>query len=106
MKIAHTFGVSSTDVLEAAGYPATQDDSYNTYANILRAVELDTTWSEQKRKRIQTAIIEAISPPFAFDANTAEWRGLATLVLQQRSSALSKAEKIAGIIELWHHQVQ
>jgi hypothetical protein len=50
------------------------------------------------------AVYETISPPFAAQADAAEWRELARLVLHQRSSPLSKAEQCAGIINLWHRE--
>jgi transcriptional regulator with XRE-family HTH domain len=106
LRIAHVLGVSPTDVLEAAGYPPAQDDSYNTYAILLDAVEHESTWPQEKRERVRDAVITALSPDFAFNPAAAEWNELATLVLQQKSSPLAKAEKIAHIIDLWHHADQ
>jgi len=104
LRIAHVFGKLPTEVLEAAGYPATQGDSYNTYAGLMRAVETDTSWPPEKRAHVDKALIEAISPPFTTHDDAAEWRELSRLVLHQKASALSKAERIAGIIDLWHRQ--
>jgi transcriptional regulator with XRE-family HTH domain len=108
LRIAHTFGLPVVEVLEAAGYPATQDDSYNTYAALMAAVEQGKEqggeWPQDKRDGVLSALHEAISPPFTTDASAAEWRELAVLVLQQRAAPTSKAEKIAGIIDLWHRE--
>lgn len=104
IRIADTLGVPMWDVLEGAGYSVTQDDSYNTFATIIGAVEKDTQWPEEKRKQVRDALIEAISPPFTTGSDAADWRDLANLVLQQKSSPLSKAEKIAGVIEIWHRR--
>jgi transcriptional regulator with XRE-family HTH domain len=111
LRIAHAFGLPVVEVLEAAGYPATQDDSYNTYAALMAAVEQGREreqqggeWPQDKRDGVLSALYEAISPPFTTDASAAEWRELAALVLQQRAAPTSKAEKIAGIIDLWHRE--
>jgi len=53
---------------------------------------------------VLSALYEASAPPFTTDASAAEWRELAALVLQQRATPLSKAERIAGIIDLWHRK--
>jgi hypothetical protein len=102
VRIAHTLGLSAVEVLEAAGYPATQDDSYNTYATLIAAVERQAEWSQSKREAVLSALYEAMSPPFATDAAATEWRELAVLVLHQKYAPASKAEKIAGIVDLWH----
>jgi hypothetical protein len=102
VRIASILRVSPVEALEAAGYPASQDDSYNTYAVIIAAVEQDTTLSEQKRQRLLKALFEILDPAFATQAR--EWDELATLILHQKASALSKAEKLAGIVDLWHQQ--
>jgi transcriptional regulator with XRE-family HTH domain len=109
LRIAHSFGLPVVEVFEAAGYPATQDDSYNTYAALIAAVEQGREqqggeWPQEKRDGVLSALYEAISPPFTTDASAAEWRELAALVLQQRAAPTSKAEKIAGIIDLWHRE--
>ncbi len=111
LRIAHAFGLPVVEVLEAAGYPATQDDSYNTYAALIAAVEQGRgreqqggEWPQDKRDGALSALYEAIAPPFTTDASAAEWRELAALVLQQRAAPTSKAEKIAGIIDLWHRE--
>src|SRR5260370_17433394 len=111
LRIAHAFGLPVVEVLEAACYPATQDDSYNTYAALIAAVELGRgreqqggEWPQDKRDGVLSALYEAIAPPFPTDASAAEWRELAALVLQQRAAPTSKAEKIAGIIDLWHRE--
>ncbi len=104
VRIAATFGLRSVEVLEAAGYQPIQDDSYNTYAALITAVEQEQVWSQDKRDRVRAALIEAISPAFNTQQDAEEWKGLASIVLQQKSPASSKAEKIAGIIDLWRHQ--
>lgn len=103
LHIARFLEINPVEVLEAAGYPPSQDDSYNTYALLLNAVENESTWTEEKRTQVHAALIEAITPEFAFNPAAAEWKDLATLVLQQKSSPTAKAEKIAHIVELWHH---
>jgi hypothetical protein len=102
VRIASILRVSPIEALEAAGYPASQDDSYNTYGVIITAVEQDTTLSEQKRQRLLKALYEILDPAFA--TNAREWDELATLILHQKTPALSKAEKLAGIVDLWHQQ--
>jgi len=104
VRIAHTLGLSAVDVLEAAGYPATQDDSYNTYATLIAAVEQQTEWPKEKRDALLAALFEAMSPPFTTDPAATEWRELAALVLQQKYTPASKAEKIAAILDLWHRE--
>lgn len=103
LRIARVLEISPIEVLEAAGYPPSQDDSYNTYAVLLNAIENESTWTEERRAQVRAALIEAISPNFAFNPDAAEWKDLTTLVLQQKSAPTAKAEKIAHIIELWHH---
>jgi len=104
LRIAQILGVPVVEVLEAAGYPATQDDSYNTYAVLLDAVEQASMWPHDKREQIRSALIEAISPTFSTDPKAAEWRELTGLVLHQKIPATLKAERIARIIELWRHE--
>jgi transcriptional regulator with XRE-family HTH domain len=104
IRIAQVLGVPAVEVLEAAGYPATQDDSYNTYAALLDAVEQATTWSQAKRDQIRSALIEAISPTFSTEPGAAEWRELSSLVLHPKSPPTAKAERVARIIELWRHE--
>lgn len=106
VNIRKTLGISWFEVQKAAGYNPVQDDSYNTYATIIVAVEQDQSWLADKRKRVYDALIEAISPAFNGQPDAAEWKDLASLVLHQKSEPLAKAEKIAGIIELWHNQEQ
>ena len=104
VRIANTLGLSAVEVLEAAGYPATQDDSYNTYATLLAAAEREEGWPKPKREAIINALFEAMSPPFATGPAATEWRELSVLVLHQKYSPASKAEKIAAIIDLWHRE--
>src|SRR5262249_16427708 len=104
VRIAHTLGLSAVDVLEAAGYPATQDDSYNTYATLIAAVEQQTDWPKANRQPLFNALSHAMSPPFPTDSSGTEWRELATLVLHQKYTPASKAEKIAAILDLWHRE--
>ena len=106
VRIAHTLGLSAVEVLEAAGYPATQDDSYNTYATLIAAVERQADWPQSKREAVLNTLFEAMSPPFATDAAATEWRELSVLVLHQRYAPASKAEKVAAIIDLWHREQQ
>jgi transcriptional regulator with XRE-family HTH domain len=104
VRIAHVLGVPAVEVLEAAGYPASQDDSYNTYATLLSAVAQAEGWSEDKRQQVRSALEAALSPEFNFTAAAAEWKELATLVLHQKSSPTAKAEKIARIVEMWRQE--
>jgi hypothetical protein len=92
------------EVLEAAGYPARQDDNYNTYATLLAAVKDAEGWPSDKREQVRAALEEAVSPEFSFDPQAAEWKELATLVLHQKISPLSQAEKIARIVALWRQE--
>ena len=104
LRIAHVLGVPATEVLEAAGYPASQDDSYNTYATLLTAVKDAERWPAEKREWVRLALEEALSPEFNFDPQAGEWKELATLVLHQKIAPLSKAEKIARIVTLWRQE--
>jgi len=104
LRIAHVLGVSAVEVLEAAGYPASQDDSYNTYATLLAAVKDADAWPAEKREQMRAALEEALSPEFNFNPKAVEWKELAALVLHQKVSPLSKAEKIARIVALWRQE--
>jgi hypothetical protein len=61
------------------------------------------TPQERDERALEDAYCVALSPAFAFSPAAAEWNELAILVLQQKSSPLAKAEKIAHIVDLWHH---
>jgi hypothetical protein len=111
LRIAHAFGLPVVAVLEAAGYSATQDDSTTTYAALIAAVEQGREreqpggeWPQEKRDGVLSALFEASAPPLTTDASAGDWRELAALMLQHRAMPLSQAERIAGIVALWHRE--
>jgi len=101
--VANGFGVLAPAVLTAAGYPVTQDDSYNTYQALLDAV-ISMPWESAKKEAIRANLIAAISPDFAFGDQTASWRELTQLVLAQPLPPETKAQRIALLIDLWQQE--
>lgn len=96
--VAIAFGKSISPVLEAAGYIINQDDSYNTMNDIIKAVEKDSTLDSSERQRLYDALITTITPDWI--ATNPDWIELARVVLNQSLPLLTKAERIASIVEL------
>lgn len=96
--VSIAFGKPITQILEAAGYAISQDDSYNTMNIVMQAVEKGSTLDVQERKRLYDALTTTITPDW-ITANP-DWIELVRVVLNQNLPPLKKAERIASVVEL------
>lgn len=98
--VGSAFGKDFAEVLEAAGYAPTQDDSYNTINTLMVAVRNDPDLTEDERQRFDLALVTIIDPVFI--AKHPDWTELVRVVLNQRLSDIEKVERIASLVDLTH----
>jgi transcriptional regulator with XRE-family HTH domain len=96
-QIARVFDVPFVEVMQAAGINAYQDDSYNTFNQIMEAIREDKQLSAKERQRLDTALVTVLTP---------DWRAAHPDTIDQINTAINqpfttikKARLIATIID-------
>jgi len=98
--IALKFQRPLLEVLTSAGYPPNDEERYATLESVISTVET-ADLREKERASLVDALRVAMSPRFMTSVDAEEWRVMVVHLLNQSFTPLSKAKKIAAIVDLW-----
>ena len=102
MQVANAFNAPLHAIWEAAGINPLQDDSYNTANEILEAIAKAGDLSQEEKNRLQEALLLTLSPDWIRD--NPDWIELVRFVFNQKLPLVTKAQRIASIIDGWKQE--